>query len=117
MTFGISEALEGFRLLGEPTENPTIPPPPCPAGTPPAAPGLGEDTLSDGILDQPPPDLTGINAGFNIAAEIDIESHILLDILSDKPLAPQQKNSPPLHVPRAEVPVVVTPQASEWEIW
>jgi hypothetical protein len=104
-------------IMGEPTENATVPPPPpCAAGTPPAAPG--ENTLSDGILDQPPPDLTGINgAGFNIATEIDLECHVLLDILSDKPLAPQQKNSLPLHVPGVEVPAAVTPQASEWEKW
>ena len=44
------------------------------------------------FLDQPPPDLTGVDGTiFAVATDIDIRSPLLLDILADKPQAPQHK--------------------------
>ena len=57
---------------------------------------MNSQSETDGLefLDQPPPDLTGVDGTvFAVATDIDIQSPlpVLLDILVDKPQASQQK--------------------------
>jgi hypothetical protein len=75
---------------------------------------LETDGLGD--LDQPPPNLTGVDGTrFTIASQVDIQSPVLLDILSDKPEVPKKMNAvdPPSSLSRA----VVKPKESEWNEW
>ena len=55
---------------------------------------MNPQSETDGLefLDQPPPDLTGVDGTvFAAATDIDIRSPLLLHILADKPQASQQK--------------------------
>ena len=57
---------------------------------------MNSQSETDGLefLDQPPPDLTGIDGTvFAVATDMDIQSPLLLDILVDKPQASQQKRN------------------------
>ena len=82
-------------------------------------PDAGEDIdcgdLND--LDQPPLDLTGVDGtAFAIPPEFDIQSSLLLDILSDKSqVVMKHKNVAPSAVHALDN--TVTPKESEWDMW
>jgi hypothetical protein len=77
-------------------------------------------TESDGLehLDQPPPNLTGIDGtAFTVASLVDLQSPLLLDVLSDKAQVPQQtSNTLCSRQPLFEGTKVI-PKESEWNEW
>jgi hypothetical protein len=81
------------------------------------------ENSDDGLefLNQPPPDLTGLNGKtFAVAKDVNLTAPILLDILAEK--APNNFNAPvntrtqPIVAP-APGGSAVAPKASEWDEW
>ena len=98
-------------------------PPPLPQPASTAAEGcvdMNSQSKTDGLefLDQPPPDLTGVDGTvFAVATDIDIRSPLLLDILADKPQASQQKRNVLRHPQPPPQEAAVIPKESEWSEW
>jgi len=69
-----------------------------------------------GYLDQLPPDLEGITGtSFMVAAHVDIQSHLLLDILSDKPQTMQKGQSRQISLEMSSQSGAIVPLEAEWE--
>jgi len=78
------------------------------------------NSQSEKFLDQPPPELTGVDGTvFAVATDIDIRvgSPLLLDILADKPQGSQQKRNVLRHRQPPLQEAAVTPKESEWSEW
>jgi len=81
---------------------------------------MNSQSETDGLefLDQPPPDLTGVDGTvFAVATDIDIRSPLLLDILADKPQASQQIRNVLRHRQPPPQEAAVIPKESEWNEW
>jgi hypothetical protein len=75
---------------------------------------------SDGLdfLDAPPPELVGVDGNaFHADDEIDINSSILLDVLSDKPPQASTKTAASSSMRRVREDAPLIPSASEWDMW
>ena len=99
---------------------------PSPLSRPLASPAAEEcvdmNSQSEKFLDQPLPELTGVDGTvFAVATDIDIRlglgSPLLLDILADKRQASQQKRNVLHHPQPPPQEAAVRPKESEWSEW